>query len=167
MSESIKSPVDKSGSLKNQSRLRGSLLSDYTTSDQAILYGHPDIFRELQIAPVEEPERITYEFPSVGVVSLLKIDNYDGRQVLQVDIAEVDDDKLGQGFGTDMYRYVAAHLPVGYEGILSGTITHEAIHRIYETLGAEPGFLLHRVGEGLKPSLYFLEVTERNLSGSC
>lgn len=157
-------------------RLRGSLLAgrilentieittevDETTSREPIRYNHPDIFQDLNIAPIEESERVTYEIPDVGVLSFLRIDDYDGKHVLQVDIAEVDDDKLGRGFGTDMYRYVANHLPPGYQGILSGTVTHEAIHHIYETLGKEPGLLLHKIGSGIKPSLYLLEAVERS-----
>lgn len=128
-----------------------------------VQYNHPDIFNELDITPIESPEdseRVTYEIPNVGVMSLLRIDNYNGKPVLQVDVVEIDDDKKGQGFGMDMYRYVASHLPSGYEGILSGTITHEAIRRIYDKLSTEKGFLVHEIGNGVRPSLYLLELAE-------
>lgn len=127
-----------------------------TFDDSRVQYNHPEIFDQLEITPVEsseDSERVTYEIPDVGVLSLLKIDDYDGKRVLQVDIAEINDDKKGQGFGTDMYRYVANHLPPSYQGILSGTITHEAIRHIYETLSKDSGFLLHKIGNGVRPSL--------------
>ena len=130
--------------------------------DNKVRYNHPEIFDGLDITPVEsaeDPERVTYEIPEVGVLSLLRIDGYDGKNVLQVDVAEINDDKVGQGLGTDMYRYAANHLPSGYKGILSGTVTNDAIHCIYETLGKGQGFLLHKMGNGVKPSVYFLERT--------
>ncbi len=132
-----------------------------TVSGEQVRYNHPEIFQELNITPIEEPERVTYKIPNVGTMSLLRIDDYADKHILQVDIAEVNADKLGQGFGTDMYRYVATHLPTGYQGILSGTVTHDAIHHIYETLGKEPSFLLHKIGGDVKPSLYLLETTEQ------
>lgn len=35
-----------------------------------------------------------------------------------------------------------------------------AIHRIYETLAKDQGFLLHKMGNGAKPSMYLLERIE-------
>lgn len=128
-----------------------------------IKYNHPDVFERLDTEPIEsseQAERVIYEIPEVGFLSLLKIDDYDGKNVLQVEMAEVDEGKVGQGFGTDMYRYVANHLPSGYQGILSGIITHEAIHNIYETLGSDPGLSLHKIGNDFKPSMYLIEKIE-------
>lgn len=166
--------VSKVGDVATLSRLRGKGLAiarkveseqagETIGDDNRMQYNHPEVFERLSIIPVEspeEPERVTYEIPGVGVLSLLRIDNYDGKSVLQVDIAEVDEDKAGQGFGTDMYRYVANHLPPGYKGILSGTITHEAIHRIYETLGRDPGLSVRKIGNSRRPSMYLLELAD-------
>jgi hypothetical protein len=176
MPEPTESSLKGKGLEIGKSRLRGSLLAgrilentvevatevDETAGGEPIRYNHPEVFQDLNVTPIEEPERVTYEIPDVGVLSLLRIDDYGGKHILQVDIAEVDDDKLGRGFGTDMYRYVANHLPTGYQGILSGTVTHEAIHHIYETFGKEPGLFLHKIGSGIKPSLYLLEAVERD-----
>ncbi len=123
-------------------------------------YNHPEIFEDLSIEASEEPDRVTYEIPGVGILSLLKIDDYAGKQVLQVDVAEIDKDKQGMGFGYDMYRYAVNHLPVGYRAILSGTITHDAVRRIYETIGNDPGLLLHKIGNTERPGLYLLEPAE-------
>lgn len=140
-------------------RLRGSLVEKTgrteAPADSASKYNHPEIFNGLDISPTESsdyPDRVIYTIPDIGAISLLKIDGYNGKKVLQVDIAEIEDDKRGQGFGTDIYRYVASHLPTGYSGILSGTITNEAIPRIYESIGQDPNFALHRQG-----AMYLLE----------
>lgn len=123
-------------------------------------YNHPEVFDHMDIVPVEDSERMTYEIPGVGVLSLFRLEDYGGKRVLQVDIAEVDEDKIGGGYGQDMYRYVATHLPPGYQGILSGTITHDAVHNLYETLGKDPGFRLQRIGNAIRPSMYLLEPVE-------
>lgn len=150
----------------SESDLKGKGLSIHDKGEQEeqaanrMGYNHPEIFEDLSIEASEEPDRVTYEVPTIGTLSLLKIDDYAGKQVLQVDVAELDEDKQGMGFGYDMYRYVVNHLPMGYRGILSGTITHDAVRRIYETLGNDPGLLLHKIGNTERPSLYLLELIE-------
>lgn len=175
MPEPMESSLRGKGLEIGRPRLRGSLLAgsvlektveitpqvDEMDSKESVSYRHPEVFQDLIVTPMEDPARITYEIPDIGVLSLLKVDDYDGRSVLQVDIAEINDDKLGQGYGTDMYRYVANNLPSGYTGILSGTITNDAIRKIYENLARDPGFLLHKIGGDAKPALYLLEVVEQ------
>ena len=135
-------------------------VSKIEVCSESTAYNNPHYFEHNELSTIETVETsdaIVHIFPNLGVMALLKFEGYGDTNVLQVDVAEIVDGMKGQGYGTDIYRYAMSHLPSGYTGILSGTITNEAIPRIYESLGAEPDFTLTRMGNPIKPAMYLLK----------
>lgn len=116
----------------------------FVPGEKHITFNHPEVFEDpTKVTLAENEDSYTFNADGIGVISLLKED-YGDQKVLQVDVVELEDDHRDQGYGSDFYKYVLEHMPEGYTGLLSGTITDERIHSIYK--GLEKDFSVQKMG---------------------
>ena len=139
-------------------KIRGKVVDSFREqqkqSNNQVLEGKTsENLKDKNISIKKTDEGFIYEVRDIGFIDFYTLDiglvSGENKKYLQVNIIEINENQLHKGYGLSLYKYVLENLPLGYNGIASGTITNDFINDIYDKLSKD-----YKVE---KKGIYFVE----------